>query len=366
MTIHQAKGLEFPVVVLPSAMDGRLPSQRRRDRYEVPYELRASGPPEVDDPHLTDERKLFYVGATRAKDLLILGTADVVKMRGGGPSPFLNEMLGNDLHAMANAGRARVLEVQSAPPGPTEPRERISFSQLAYFLQCPVRYELAVVYGMETMRTGPVDFGANVHRALLAIHERAIAGEAIAEGSIEQIVEATWQASTVSRPEEVALERDAKKAALRQLLRYVREHALDLQKAQRAEIAFSFGLNESVLLGRIDLVRKNGERFEVVDFKTGPAPKARIEQEQVALQLDIYSLGAELVLGKVVDKQTAHFLGDGEIRSSAWSPDKAEHTRSLLSEIIGGVAARVFQPRTEFCSKCMEFKGICVHAGGGK
>ena len=57
MTIHLAKGLEFPVVVLGAAMDGRLPSTQRGNPYEVPYKLRARGTPEVDDPHFVDERK---------------------------------------------------------------------------------------------------------------------------------------------------------------------------------------------------------------------------------------------------------------------------------------------------------------------
>ncbi len=146
MTIHQAKGLEFPVVVVGSVMQGRLPSTRRREHYEIPHELRASGPPEVQDPHLVDERKLFYVAATRARELLVLGTADVVNKRGGGPSPFLSEMLGEDLHAAADLSQALVTEIESHPITSDGPRERVSFTQLAYFLQCPVRYKFAVYH----------------------------------------------------------------------------------------------------------------------------------------------------------------------------------------------------------------------------
>lgn len=365
MTIHQAKGLEFPVVVLGSVMDGRLPSQRRRDRYEVPYDLRASGQPEVEDPHLTDERKLFYVGATRARELLILGTADVVNKRGGGPSPFLKEMLGDDIKAAANAGRARIREVESAAAAKTEPRERLSFSQLAYYLQCPVRFELAVVCGMQTIHPDPADFGANVHRALLSIHERALAGDVLTDTAVEKIVEDAWL-SPISTTESLsaAMERDARKAAVDQLRRYVRKHATDLKRVEKAELAFSFRLQESVLLGRIDLIRKQDDGIEVVDFKTSGASKERADQEQVEMQLDIYSLGAEMLLGKSVTKQTAHFLGDGETRSSPWSAEQAARTRERLSSILDLVAARKFVPRTEFCARCTEFRQICVHAGG--
>jgi len=67
-------------------MEGRFPVRARRSPYEIPCKLMRSGPPEVHDPHIVDERKLFYVAATRARDLLIIGTADVVNKRGGGPS----------------------------------------------------------------------------------------------------------------------------------------------------------------------------------------------------------------------------------------------------------------------------------------
>ncbi|MCX7037992.1 MAG: ATP-dependent DNA helicase [Spirochaetes bacterium] len=364
MTIHQAKGLEFPVVVLGSVMDGRLPSMRRRDRYEVPYELRASGQPEVEDPHLTDERKLFYVGATRAKELLILGTADIVNKRGGGPSPFLKEMFGEDLHAIANAGRARIKEVESARDKRAGPRERISFSQLAYFLQCPVRYELAVMYGLEPLHPDPVDFGANVHRALLSIHERALVGANLTDSDIAEIVEDSWLSPvSVAEGSAPAQERDARKAAVKQLRRYVREHTSDLGRVEKAELSFSFRLEESVLLGRIDLIRKEEGGIEVVDFKTSESSKERVEQEQVETQLDIYALGAEIVCGRPVTKRTAHFLGSGEVDSRPWSPDKAAHTRERLSGILGLVAARSFQPRTEFCTRCTEFRSICMCTG---
>jgi len=192
MTIHQAKGLEFPVVVVGSVMKGRLPSTRRRDHYEVPHELRASGRPEVEDPHLVDERKLFYVAVTRARELLVLGTADVVNKRGGGPSPFLSEMLGEDLHAAVDLSQALVTEIKSHPITSDGPRERVSFTQLAYFLQCPVRYKFAVVYGLELPRPDPVDLGANVHRALLDIHERGRVGQVPSPEEVGEIVVAAW------------------------------------------------------------------------------------------------------------------------------------------------------------------------------
>ena len=57
MTVHQAKGLEFPVVFLISAADGLFPTKRS-----------------IDDGDVDEERRLFYVAATRAMDFLVIST----------------------------------------------------------------------------------------------------------------------------------------------------------------------------------------------------------------------------------------------------------------------------------------------------
>ena len=145
MSIHQAKGLEFPVVVMGSVVNGRLPIFPRPEPFEIPYHLRASGRPEVEDPHLVDERKLFYVAATRARDLLIIGTSDAKTELGGGPSIFLQEMFGNN--QIEDATQAYVENAESKlHPNAIMPRH--SFSKLSYFLECPMRYKYAVVYNL--------------------------------------------------------------------------------------------------------------------------------------------------------------------------------------------------------------------------
>ena len=82
-TIHQAKGLEFPVVAVLWCADGMFPSKRSMD--------------DVDSGGESEERRLFYVAVTRAKDRLLLGMPSMRRQRDGGmiyyaPSRFVSEL----------------------------------------------------------------------------------------------------------------------------------------------------------------------------------------------------------------------------------------------------------------------------------
>jgi DNA helicase-2/ATP-dependent DNA helicase PcrA len=80
MTLHSAKGLEFPVVFLVGMEEGLFPSQRSVD----------------DEGRLEEERRLAYVGITRAREKLVVTHAESRRMHGAEmlarPSRFLGEM----------------------------------------------------------------------------------------------------------------------------------------------------------------------------------------------------------------------------------------------------------------------------------
>lgn len=361
MTIHQAKGLEFPVVVLGSAMKGRLPTCRHNDPYDIPYHLRASGEPEVADCcqlHLMDERKLFYVAATRARDLLIVGTADVVNKRGGGPSPFVMEMFGSDLHQAADQRKPLDGNVPSCKKGPVGPRPRHSFSQLAYFLQCPWRYKLATVYGFQVLWQDSVGYGANVHRALEEIHRRAAEGHSPTAEDIPSIVSQTWVSNHKTKP---AQEKKFMAAATKRLRKYVNEHSSKLPKTIDAEIPFSFILSDEVMLGKIDLIRGTySDGIEIVDFKTSAAKP--LAEDGMDLQLDLYALGAKESLRHNVARTAVHFLDDGKVSDSLWSEERRAKAVSRLGHVLESINRGDFQPTREFCGQCDEFKKICPYS----
>ena len=359
MTVHQAKGLEFPAVVIGAAMEGRFPTRMRRKQYEIPFKLTQSGEPEVEDHHIVDERKLFYVAATRARDFLIIGTSDIVNKRGGGPSRFIQELLGRDKEGALERSRkmleSKDIKIISQEKKSYGPRIRLSYSTLAYYLQCPIRYKYYEIDGIETPRPSYLFYGASVHRALERMHKDLINGKKLSALEIKKYIDTSWLSSPwMKQDEEVVL----KSAALKWLEIYFKEHASTFPFLYKAEEKFSFDMENVVITGKIDLIRKiEGDEREIVDFKTSESKTAR--QEQTDLQMYLYAIGAERSLGMKIKRCTVHFLGDNKVVSFEWNEKKAAEAECFLKDLIGNIKEQKFEPRREYCPFCREFKDIC-------
>ena len=366
MTVHQAKGLEFPAVVIGAAMEGRFPTRIRRKKYEIPYELMQSGEPEVVDHHLVDERKLFYVAATRARDFLIIGTSDIVNKRGGGPSRFVQELLGKDTEGALERSReileSKDIKIFSQEKKSQGPRMRLSYSRLVHFLQCPIRYKYFEIDGIETPRPSYMFYGASVHRALEMMHKDLIDGKEVLAEDIEKYVDEAWLPSPwMKENEEEAL----KTAAVRWLQVYFEKHGSTFPLLFKAEEKFSFDMEDVVIAGKIDLIRKadgDGEAREIVDFKTSKSKTAW--QDQTDLQMKLYAIGAEQSLKMQVERCSIHFLSDNKVVPGEWNEKKAEEAEYFLKDMINKIKEQKFEPRHDYCPFCREFKDICPYFEG--
>ena len=177
LTVHKAKGLEFPVVFLVSLVQDKFPLRGRREALEVPVELIRETLP-AGDFHQQEERRLFYVGMTRARRELYLTSArDYGGARQRKVSQFVLEALDLPKDAARPFKAKAVEEIQRfAPPAepdaarlapiPPEQELLISHKQVDDYQTCPLKYRYVHVLRVPILRHHAVVYGSTIHKVV--------------------------------------------------------------------------------------------------------------------------------------------------------------------------------------------------------
>lgn len=170
LTIHASKGLEFPVVFVVNLVSQRFPSIARREQIPIPDALIKESLT-TGDFHLQEERRLFYVALTRAKDHLFLTAADFYEggLRQKKLSPFIYETLG-DISSLSESQRSKNAVTASSTPASSKPRDLtisyLSYSQIQTFEVCPLHYKAKYILGIPTPPSAASSFGNTIHLTL--------------------------------------------------------------------------------------------------------------------------------------------------------------------------------------------------------
>ncbi|MFB9311722.1 ATP-dependent helicase [Nocardioides plantarum] len=362
LTSHRAKGLEWRLVVVTHVQEGAWPDLRRRDsllgadrigRHELlePVTRRAI---------LAEERRLFYVAVTRARQRLVVTAVRSPDDDGEQPSRFLDELgarpdhrIGRPPRPLSMAGLVAQLRRVVADPGESEPMRRaaavrlrrladtdvqghpvapqadpsswwglrapsrstrpvrpadepltLSASALEGLLTCPAQWFLSREAGGAVVSSTSQGFGTIVH----AVAERIAKQELEVDADLMTMVDEVWARMDFRTPWSGEREREAVAAVLG---RFVAWHS---RPGARTVIAVEPRLRAEVELPDGQVVRLHGyaDRLEldehgrvvVVDLKTGKYPPTGPEVERHS-QLGLYQLA--------VDHGAADEAADGHV-----------------------------------------------------
>ena len=372
MTVHAAKGLEFPVVFLVSLTADRFPTRQRAAMLELPenfikesrYLRKFHGEDSGRVGHQQEERRLFYVGATRASERLFLSFA---RSYGGvqekRPSPFILEM---GLEVPQEPPAEFAIEIPAVKKTALHELklkvpEKLSYSQLDDYETCPWKYRFKYVLRIQAPPTPPTSFGISLHETLREFELRRIKGQKIPLGHFLKIYRDHFLAGGYrDQKEKEAYFRRGEKL----LADFYRRYQSKLFPPFMVEKAFEIKLGGKTLAGRIDRIGRNAAgEFELVDFKGGETGQKEEEElakkAQKSDQLLLYTLAAKEALG-ITPKSVALFYLDGGKKVEAlFSEEEIKKRTAKIEERIQKIVRGEFKatpgPQCVWCP----FEQIC-------
>ena len=376
LTYHKAKGLEFPIVHMVGLVDDRFPTRSRGDLLPLPGELIREPLPDGDH-HLAEERRLFYVGMTRAREELHLSWArDYGNRRARRMSQYLLEALDLPPAMPMETLRPSVAErlarhqqsatrpaVPARPPALTDRQLTLSYGQISDYLDCPTRYRYAHVIRIPTPASHQMTYGRALHAAVQAFHRRQLAGQATSLEELHAELNANWESVGFLTQQHEGARRDAARDALE---RFWHEQQLEPARPIAVEQDFSVVLGRDRVRGRYDRVDRDPDgRISITDYKSSdvrdPATAGRRSRE--SLQLSIYALAYESQHGRLPDELALHFLESGIIGRSTASPRRLAKASEQVTTASEGIRAGDFaaNPSPMRCGFC-PFREICPDA----
>ncbi len=378
LTYHKAKGLEFNVVFMVGLVPDRFPGRDRPDQLELPEELLRAPVVTGDDQHAAEERRLFYVGMTRAREELVLSWArDYGGRRARSVSQFVSEALDLPPATPVETVRPAVTEqlarhagAHSGPEVASSTRRAVgdrplwlSYGQINDYLECPAKYRYGHVLRIPTPVSHQMVYGRALHAAVQAFHRRQLAGRPMNEPDLHAALDANWESvGFLTREHE-----EARRVAAHEAMgRFWSEQQRDPARPVAVEQEFTVALGADRLRGRYDRVdRDDAGRVVITDYKSSDVRDLATANRQArdSLQLSIYALAHEAQHGSLPDELALHFLESGVVGRAEPAERRLEKAQEKLTFVAEGTRAGRFDanPSPMRCGYC-PFREICPDA----
>ena len=370
MTVHQAKGMQWPVVFIPQVLRNRFPSQRIGGRSVWHLIPRAAVENQARyEGSVDDERRLFYVAMTRSQKFLHV-TAGVRQDERNHkwPSEFLDTVRASPWFKNTEQTYARRKRL---PPQPKASMANVvlSFSDLKYFFECPYQFKLRISHGFNAPIHEALGYGKSLHDALADVHLRAMRGDVARPAEAGALVGRHLHVP-YAYP---ALRETLGGSAVRIVSEYIRDNAAQLPNIEFVEKSVEVNLGDGVaVVGRIDLVRRRdtGETT-IVDLKSND----RTQTEEVTeSQLHTYALGYAELTGRDADFVETYDLEKGRAKRRPVDERFIDGVRKSVRAAATALRLGNLEPRpkakAKTCARC-DFRNLCTigaaaNADGGK
>jgi DNA helicase-2/ATP-dependent DNA helicase PcrA len=378
MTVHAAKGLEFPCVFVLRLSPGSFPHNYKEPLVEFPQQLRSKETAAESAPkvlHEEEERRLFYVAMTRAENELYLCGKISNAKNDPVPTKYMRELVKAGKSALKGAIDCRQLPPDgivptlhaAAEPQPLisqwvqlparcdAPLGELSASAIEQYERCPLAFKLSRDWCIPEEPAAMMQFGSAMHLALKGYFDSVRAGHPADE---EAVIACFRDEFSKAKIEEDAQRELYDKDGCEQLRQFLRS---DLAKPAgeilNNERFFRANIGGTMVKGRMDrLERIDGDRVSIVDYKTGK-PKTQDDADE-SLQLSIYALAAKS-MGFAADSLVIVNLANCSAIESRRSEKELAAEEARVSEAAANIAAGNFDPQPGRHCRFCSYRSIC-------
>jgi DNA helicase-2/ATP-dependent DNA helicase PcrA len=348
MTVHQAKGLEWPAVFLFATVVRRFPASlvgRPQDWCGIPTDLFDV---ERYEGNIEDERRLFYVAITRAREALIVSHFRRLT-RGVSRSEFIDNMdTGTTVNLTDND---QIPDIQLHTGQMTDEIQTFSAGEIITYNVCPHMYLLRDLWGYQPQLNPAIGYGNGLHYCL------KIAGEMIKDqrsdpvAAVATAVEDDFHMPFVGGTVLETFRNSAKS----RLMNFAKKYAEDLARIEEVEYRLEYPVRNATIMGKVDVILKDGGQMEVRDYKTSEEARTF---EEVSVQVRLYSAGLKS-MGRPITSGSVAYLDESDIRPVDVSDPLLKSEKNKAEEVVMSIMNKKFEPNPgQSCDRCDQ-KNIC-------
>ncbi len=362
LSVHRAKGLEWDTVYIIDCVEGSFPMKNHGSSLTIPEALTKLS---NADNRLSEERRLMYVGMTRAKKELILSYSDthtgLTKRR---PSRFIAELQGHDNVSPAevdvNEQTAMDLLPSSTHTVPaglpasmlSEGKIILSASQIDCWLRCPLDFHYIYILQMPLPPDPSRAYGTLIHGIIETIHEGLRQGKLVDLEELQKLGRNGLPTAgyLTARSRERANEQ-ADKTIRKIYERFSKEAPpREVEKSFRVEVPEA----DLIIKGRIDAIYDVGGGIEIRDYKTGTAvttPEKAKRRAASSNQLTLYALAWKLMNEEMPALLTLDFVETGLMGSVKKQEKSLVTLTTKLCDMTANLRAGHYSSKNdhEFC-----------------
>jgi superfamily I DNA/RNA helicase/CRISPR/Cas system-associated exonuclease Cas4 (RecB family) len=375
LSAHAAKGLEFRHVAIIRGSSTSFPCSYREPLVAMPPELRHSESLH-DDKTLNEqeERRLFYVAMTRARD-----TLSIFAKQGTGtdqtPTKFLREFMRDTGYRKFWRHRSAVA-VQDTLFAEEEsyavPRSNVaawlwmdpsasfvtglSATAIEIYEECPLRFKLEREWNLPREVPASLHYGAAMHRVLRTFYDAYRFGREIGDDALIEMFRADLVAAGIPDRYQYELYLRQGIEQLKQFLSVA--HAQPMPGVLETEQRFELQVGAARLAGRVDRIDQvSSETVAVIDYKTGK-PKSQ-EDADKSLQLSLYALAAKEVWGRRAELLIFQNLENNTMVCTTRTDSELEDAKRRVEDAAEKIARGLFNAKYGYHCNLCPYRNLC-------